>query len=88
MFKIDKPFDTLSRPAIISIPVDNEIVKLDIVDKMGLGIWFADTELPSIMILFEKEEEAIECMKGFKRSKLKCKMKVIDGKHGEENEHS
>lgn len=79
MFKINEPFDTLTRPAVISIPIDNEIVKFDIVDQMGLGIWFTDSELPSVVLIFDSEEDAINCWQGFKRSKLKCKMKVIKG---------
>lgn len=79
MFKVNKPFDTLTRPVIISIPVENEILKFDIVDQMGLGIWFTNSELPSVILLFDTEDEAIKCMQGFKRSKLKCKMKVIQG---------
>ena len=79
MFDPGKSFDTLTKPVVISIPVDNEILKFDVVKDMGLGIWFADTELPSIVFMFETEEDAINCMQGFKRAKLKCKMKVVEG---------
>jgi hypothetical protein len=88
MFTPKEPFECLTKAAVISIPVDTEIVKFDLVDKMGLGIWYTDSEIPSIILLFDTAEDAINCWKGFKRNKLKCKMKVIKGKgegNGENN---
>lgn len=85
MFEPDKPFDIVNRPVLLAIPVENKIYKIDIVKNEGLGIWFSDTELPSVICQTETEEDAIHLMKGFKRMHLKCQMKVVKGEDNENN---
>lgn len=79
MYNPDKEFDILSRPAIISIPTSTPIHKMDVVKDFGLGIWFADTDLPSIVINTENEKQAIEILQGFNRGLMKTKIKIVKG---------
>ena len=59
MFTPKEPFECLTKAAVISIPVDTEIVKFDLVDKMGLGIWYTDSEVPSINLVEEISEKIV-----------------------------
>lgn len=77
MFKVTKGFDVVRRPVMLSIPTDNKIYKTDLIENIGVGIWFNDTELPSIMLETQTEEEAEEVLKGFEKTKLKTKIKVV-----------
>ena len=62
---------------MLSIPTDNKIFKIDVVENVGVGMWFNDTELPSIMLVTQTDEEAEMLLKGFEKAKLKTKIKVV-----------
>ena len=77
MYQITKEFDTISHLVMLSIPTDNKIFKIDVVENVGVGMWFNDTELPSIMLVTQTDEEAEMLLKGFEKAKLKTKIKVV-----------
>lgn len=78
MYKLDKGTECLFREAIIGIPLNHKIVKMDVVESVGVGIWFKSSEgLPDLIIETRSEDEAIACMKGFNRERQKSRMKII-----------
>lgn len=77
MYQITKELDTISHLVMLSIPTDNKIFKIDVVENVGVGMWFNDTELPSIMLVTQTDEEAEMLLKGFEKAKLKTKIKVV-----------
>lgn len=77
MYKITKEFDTLSHLVMLTIPTINKIEKVDIVEDMGVGIWFATTDVPSIILVTQTDEEAKALMEGFNKANLRTKIKVV-----------
>lgn len=77
MYKITKEFDTLSHLVMLTIPTINKIEKVDIVEDMGVGIWFAPTDVPSIILVTQTDEEAKALMEGFNKANLRTKIKVV-----------
>lgn len=77
MYKIEKPFDTVSHLVMLTVPTCNKIKKVDIVENLGVGMWFANTDLPSIILTTQTDEEAEYLMKGFEKANMKTKIKVL-----------
>ncbi len=77
MYKITKEMDIISRVVYLTVPTNNKIEKVDLVENMGVGIWFTDSDLPSIILGTRTDKEAESLMKGFCKANLKTKIKVL-----------
>lgn len=86
MYETSSGIDIIGRPVILAIPIETKIFKMDVVKGLGAGIWFNDSDLPSIICETSTDEDAEKLIKGFQRTQRKYKMKVITGNRSKENE--
>lgn len=74
--KMKEDIEVLTSSGVFSI-IRDEVVKIEIIDDWGMGVWFNESIKPSIVMPFPDNEMALESMNSFSRALNKSKMRVI-----------